>query len=129
MPEAAEYVAQPVHASTTAAAVAAAGYRSDLTALSGPKKGTSKSRQLTTFQVDLIYPAPTKDYGSSSIKTPVGAAGGGVGGSVASPSLSSIGSPGRAGLDSPLLTGELLHAASFHPDTQTQANRQWAALN
>ncbi|KAF8066299.1 Pan2 [Scenedesmus sp. PABB004] len=41
-------------------------YRSDMAALSGPKKGCSKSRQLKTFQVDLAYPEAASSSSSSS---------------------------------------------------------------
>lgn len=41
-------------------------YRSDMTALSGRAKGSKKSRQLKTFQVDLQYPEQPATNSSSS---------------------------------------------------------------
>jgi hypothetical protein len=63
-----------------------------MAALSGPSKGTSKSRQLKTFQVDLAYPQATSS--SSSSKVSAGA------GSAASPAASPV-KGGRT--DSPAL--------------------------
>lgn len=77
-----------------------------MTALSGPKKGTSKSRQLKTFQVDLAYPEASSSSGSGSGRAAAGS-GGSAAAAASSPSIGC--SPVKAG------SGGMMRAESPAP--------------